>query len=252
MARGSPSGSAGSRGCYRLHPTVGANPSHRPPFFLPRSIERLALPVSDLRARNDAHGRQPRLLAYGIPIIPDRPSNLRRKDKYPPPHAGTPSRGSEAPRGRPAQRGKVGSFSRCACITHIASPVISDAGENDWLKDQAENDCGNALGRGRRAFWPPCFAEIITVRSPPNREWEAKAADIPAPAPVSELVPVRPPLHVHDDPPQCGTASSMRETHAGDVPSPDTAMRSTTPSRRGGLEEAPPNGDRDRWPQLRM
>ena len=46
---------------------------------------------------------------------------------------GASSRGSETPRGRPAQRSKVG-FPVCrAGFAHIAVPVIYEVGDNAWL-----------------------------------------------------------------------------------------------------------------------
>ena len=73
---------------------------------------------------------------------------------------GTSSRGSEAARGQPTQRRKVGFCDCCARVMHIAAPVIYEAGEGDWLKSQAEEP----WGRGGHATRRPVVTKIRMVR----------------------------------------------------------------------------------------
>ena len=129
---------------------------------------------------------------------------------------GAASRGSEAPRGQAAERGKVGFRVRDTRIAHIDVLVIYEVGENNCLKARVCS-CGSEWGWWRRVVWPPGTTQIMarSLRigigrrklwiSPPlhlSPKWHLRAR----------------PLHVHDPPPQSGAALSMGDTYAGGCP----------------------------------
>ena len=99
--------------------------------------------------------------------------------------------------------------------------------------------------------WAPCYpvARHYVNRNstlPPNWNWATGTLDIPVLAPLSETPPPKSLLHVHDNLPQSGTASLIKDSHTydsppspSDIPPPDSVMRSTTPTRRAGSEDNP-------------
>ena len=96
------------------------------------------------------------------------------------------------------------------------------------------------------------YSQNNTGTLPSYWDWAAKALGLPIPFPVSELAPPAPALHVRDNLPLSGTASSMKNAHIDDFlpsfddfPLPDIATRSTAPTRPGGAED-PPGRDRAR------
>ena len=105
-----------------------------------------------------------------------------------------------------------------------------------------------------RRRWGPWAPRYLAARHyedsngarPPNWDWAAKALEIPAPAPLSELAPPISPMNVRENLPQSGTASLVKGARTDDfLPSPngippsDLMMRSATPTYRGGLQDKP-------------
>ena len=109
---------------------------------------------------------------------------------------GSQSRGTDASRGAPTQRGKVGFCARCAPVTHIVAANVCATGTDDWPKCQ-----GVHLWRRPGTRAPPYLAarfyENRNGQISPDWDWATSAFGNPVPAPLTDLPTLAPPLRAH-------------------------------------------------------